>query len=267
MLRNLFRRTPASTRAAEVPPGAAIYAIGDIHGRLDLLEDLLSQIAQDAARHPADAERQLIFLGDYVDRGAASRAVIDRLLEDPLPGFKTVYLMGNHEEAMLDFVLDRSDGMDWLSFGGLETLLSYDVPMKRPPNSREATAELRDLLAERLPQAHLDFLRRCRLSHDAGDYVFVHAGVRPGVPMDRQTATDLLWIREEFLRSRAPLPGKVVVHGHTICDLPQDLGARINVDTGAFASGRLTCLVLRGTGRRFLMTIEGRSPPSTIHRQ
>ena len=262
MLRNLFRRTPAATRPAEVPPGAAVYAIGDIHGRLDLLEELLRQVAEDAARHPADTERRLVFLGDYVDRGGASRAVIDRLLEDPLPGFKTVYLMGNHEEAMLDFVLDRSDGLDWLSFGGLETLLSYDVPVKRLPNTPAATAELRELLAERMPAAHIDFLRRCRLSHDAGDYVFVHAGVRPGVSMDQQDSRDLLWIRDEFLRSRAPLPGKVVVHGHTICDLPQDLGARINIDTGAFASGRLTCLALRGTSRRFLMTIEGQSPSS-----
>lgn len=264
MLRNLFRRTPAASRPAEGPPGAAIYAIGDIHGRLDLLEELLRQIADDAARHAADAERRLIFLGDYVDRGAASRAVIDRLLGDPLPGFKTVYLMGNHEEAMLDFALDRSDGLDWLSFGGLETLLSYDVPVKRLPNTPAATAELRDLLAERMPPAHLDFLRRCKLSHEAGDYVFVHAGVRPGVPMNQQIPADLLWIREEFLRSRAPLPGKVVVHGHTICDLPQDLGARINIDTGAFASGRLTCLVLRGTGRRFLMTIERGAPSGEL---
>ena len=150
MLRNLFRRGPAPV-SAEVPPGTAVYAIGDIHGRLDLLEDLLRQIADDAGRHAADSERQLIFLGDYVDRGPASRDVIERLLEDPLPGFRTVYLMGNHEEAMLEFVEDRSDGLGWMSFGGLETLLSYDVPVRRLPNTPQATAELRELLIERLP--------------------------------------------------------------------------------------------------------------------
>jgi len=253
MLRNLFRRGPAPVSAA-VPPGTAVYAIGDIHGRLDLLEQLLRQIADDAARHPDDRERQLIFLGDYVDRGPASRDVIERLLQDPLPGFKTVYLMGNHEEAMLEFVEDRSDGLGWMSFGGLETLLSYDVPVRRLPNTAAATAELRELLIERLSAEHVEFLRDGALSHSVGDYVFVHAGVRPGLPMEKQSPLDLLWIREEFLRSRLPLPGRVVVHGHTICDLPQDLGARINIDTGAFASGRLTCLVLRGSGRRFLST-------------
>jgi serine/threonine protein phosphatase 1 len=254
MFRNLFRRAPAAV-PAEVPPGTAVYAIGDIHGRLDLLENLLRQIADDAARHE-DSGRRLIFLGDYVDRGPSSSDVIERLLTDPLPGFKTVYLMGNHEEAMLDFVAERSDGLGWMSYGGLETLLSYDVPVRRMPNTPEATAELRQLLVERLPQTHVDFLRDGAFSHTVGDYVFVHAGVRPGLALEKQSPADLLWIREEFLRSRTPLPGRVVVHGHTICDLPQDLGARINIDTGAFASGRLTALVLRGGGRRFLSTRE-----------
>ena len=252
MLRKLFRREP--TVPAEVPPGTAVYAIGDIHGRLDLLEDLLRKIEQDAVRHQADGERQLVFLGDYIDRGPSSREVIERLLDDPLRGFRTVYLMGNHEEAMLDFVLERSDGLGWMSYGGLETLLSYEVPVRRLPGSPQATAELRGLLVGRLPPAHVEFLRRGALSHAVGDYVFVHAGVRPGLAMDKQSPVDLLWIRDEFLRSRTPLPGRVVVHGHTICDLPQDLGARINIDTGAFASGRLTGLVLRGSGRRFLST-------------
>jgi len=105
-----------------------------------------------------------------------------------------------------------------------------------------------------VPQDHVDFLRRCVLSHAAGDYVFVHAGVRPGRPLEQQDRRDLLWIRDEFLRVPGALPGKVVVHGHTICDAPQDLGHRIDIDTGAFVSGRLTCLVLRGTARRFLTT-------------
>ena len=244
-----------------LPAGLAVYAVGDIHGRLDLLERLLGRIATDAAAHPGDAARRLVFLGDYVDRGADSRGVVERVLRDPLPGlvpsFETVHLLGNHEEAMLDFLDGRSDGQDWLGYGGLETLMSYGVPLRSLPRTPEASDKLREALAASVPDSHVAFMRRCTLHHLAGDYAFVHAGVRPGLPLERQQATDLLWIRDEFLHSRAPLPGKVVVHGHTICDLPQDRGHRINIDTGAFVSGRLTCLVLRGTERRFVTTLEG----------
>ena len=165
-------------------------------------------------------------------------------------------MLGNHEEAMLDFLDERSDGLDWLSYGGLETLMSYGVPLKSLPDTAERTARLRRALMEAVPQAHLGFYRACTLHHTLGDYVFVHAGVRPGVPLEKQKPADLLWIRDEFLRARSALPGKVVVHGHTICDLPQNLGHRVNVDTGAFVSGRLTCLVLRGAERQFISTLD-----------
>lgn len=239
-----------------MPPGHAVYAVGDIHGRADLLDALLTRIAADAARHPADAARTLVFLGDYIDRGTSSRGVVERLLSDPLPGFATVRLLGNHEEALLDFVDDREGGMDWLGYGGLETLMSYGVPLRALPTSPDRAAELRAALVAALPPEHLAFYRNCTLHHAVGDYVFVHAGVRPGVPLERQDRRDLLWIRDEFLRAANPLPGKVVVHGHTICDLPQDRGSRINVDTGAFVSGRLTCLVLRDRRRQFLGTLD-----------
>jgi serine/threonine protein phosphatase 1 len=260
-LQRLFGRVPEAARAAQVPAGTAIYAIGDIHGRIDLLEDLLKRIAEDADCHREDAERCLIFLGDYIDRGLGSRDVVDRLLQDPLPGFKAVHLMGNHEEAMLDFVAGRSDGRDWLSFGGLETLVSYSVPLRRLLTRPEALAALRASVSQLVPAAHIDFFRGCKLSYEVGDYVFVHAGVRPGVAMEHQSPADLLWIRDEFLRSRNPVPGRVVVHGHTICEVPEDLGFRIDIDTGAYATGRLTCLVLRGGSRRFLMTTA--QPPIT----
>jgi serine/threonine protein phosphatase 1 len=253
-----FRSRPnQSTAAARIADGVAIYAIGDIHGRLDLLTDLLAQVAADAERHPEDQKRQLVFLGDYIDRGTESRGVIDALLCPGWPGFSRIFLMGNHEDAMLEFLDEKADGVAWLTYGGLETLLSYGIAIRRLPTTVESAAELRETLRAAVPQGHVDFLRRCALSHAEGDYVFVHAGVRPGRPLEQQDQRDLLWIRDEFLRAPGALPGKVVVHGHTICDTPQDLGHRIDIDTGAFVSGRLTCLVLRGTARRFLATGTG----------
>jgi len=243
-------------RAGTIPAGHAVYAIGDVHGRLDLLDDLLVRIRQDAGRHPADRARSLVFLGDYVDRGSESRGVIERLLADPLPGFATVRLRGNHEEAMLAFLDGTSDGRDWLSFGGLETLMSYGVPLRSLPRGEASAKALRRAFAEAVPARHVELIRGCALHHSVGDYVFVHAGVRPGISFERQTSTDLMWIRDDFLRARVPLPDRVVVHGHTICDLPQNRSHRINIDTGAFVSGRLTSVALRGSERRFLSTAD-----------
>jgi serine/threonine protein phosphatase 1 len=253
MLRRLLGLGPRA-RPGTIPAGQAVYAIGDVHGRLDLLDDLLARIWEDARRHPLDTLRHLIFLGDYVDRGSESRGVVERVLTDPLQGFVTTRLMGNHEEAILAFLDGESDGLDWLSFGGLETLISYGVPLRGLPQTQEAVNTLRAALLEAVPPNHVKFLRSCALHHSVGDYLFVHAGVRPGISLERQTATDLMWIRDDFLRARNPLPGRVVVHGHTICDLPQSRDHRINIDTGAFYSGRLTCLALCGSERRFLST-------------
>lgn len=252
----MFRRwlRPAESPAAAIPAGLAVYAIGDIHGRLDLVTELLGKIADDAGRHPEDGERRLIFLGDYIDRGMHSRGVVDALLAKPWPGFTSTFLMGNHEDAMLEFLEGRSDGTAWLSYGGLETMVSYGVPVRSLPSDASAAMALREALRQAVPTTHVDFLSKCVLSHTEGDYVFVHAGIRPGLPMEQQSRLDLLWIRDDFLRARLALPGKVVVHGHTICEVPQDLGHRIDIDTGAFVSGRLTCLVLRGSTRRFLNT-------------
>jgi serine/threonine protein phosphatase 1 len=253
MLRRLFGAA-AKVLPGRVPAGQAAYAIGDVHGRLDLLEVLLSRISKDARRHRADQARSLVFLGDYIDRGSESRGVVERLLDDPMPGFAKIYLMGNHEEAMLAFLEGLSDGLDWLSFGGLETLMSYGVPLRAFPRSEDAVLALRQALTEAVPQSHLEFFRSCTLHHSIGDYLFVHAGVRPGIALERQSPTDLMWIRDDFLRSKVPLRGRIVVHGHSICDLPQNREHRINIDTGAFVSGRLTSLVLRDGERRFLST-------------
>jgi len=256
MFGRLFR-SRAAARPGNIPEGRAIYAIGDVHGRLDLLDDLLRRIQDDAGQHAGDTRRELVMLGDYIDRGPDSRGVVERLLGDPLPGFATVRLMGNHEDALIAFLDGHNDGLDWLSYGGLETLMSYGVPLRSLPSTQAAAADLRRALAEILPPSHVQIFRNCTLHHAVGEYLFVHAGVRPGVPLDGQSPGDLMWIRDDFLRSRVPLPGHVVVHGHTIVDLPQDRQHRINVDTGAFVSGRLTCLVLRGAERRFITTLDG----------
>jgi len=235
-----------------VPPGSRVYAIGDVHGRADLLGTLLDKIDADAARHPGKAKR-LVFLGDYVDRGPRSKDVIELVLDAAPRGAEVVALMGNHEEMMFRFLRDTAVGRSWMLNGGDATLTSYgiDAPgmLSGAAHYRQAQAELNALLPER----HLRFLQGLAITHVAGDYLFVHAGLRPGVPIDRQEREDLLWIREEFLHSGADF-GKVVVHGHSIAHQPVLRPNRIGIDTGAYASNRLTCLVLEGTSREFLGT-------------
>ncbi len=238
---------------AAAPPGTRIYAIGDIHGRLDLLLQLHALISADAARSSAQ-RRVLVYIGDYIDRGPSSAGVLDLLLDRPLPGFEIVHLLGNHEDTLLQFPDDMAVGPSWLTYGGVQTLASYDVEV--PPGSWRDERELRRLQGEvrrRVPRRHVEFMRNLPLTHIEGDYLFVHAGIRPGVPLERQERDDLLWIRDEFLHSRAD-HGKIVVHGHTISEEPVLQPNRIGIDTGAFHTDRLTCVVLEGSGRAFLQT-------------
>jgi serine/threonine protein phosphatase 1 len=197
--------------------------------------------------HGSDA--LTVTLGDYVDRGPASRAVIERLAENP---FATPYvaLKGNHEAMLADFLDDPSVGMHWRSQGGDQTLHSYGVGVPRFMVGR-ANADASERLRAALPASHVTFLRSLKTSLHHGRYFLCHAGVRPGVPLDDQSEHDLLWIRGEFLRSNVDF-GKIVVHGHTPAPEPEVLANRINIDTGAFASGRLTCVVLEDEGYRFL---------------
>jgi serine/threonine protein phosphatase 1 len=208
-----------------------IYAIGDIHGRADLLAGLLSEIKADAA----GKERPLIvFLGDYVDRGPDSKGVIDAILGG-IPGFDVVCLRGNHEDLMLGALEGTSDWHAdcWALNGATETLRSYGG-------------------RENIPADHISFLRSLKNYHHEPPYLFVHAGVRPGLPLAEQEEQDLLWIRRQFLESRDD-HGFIVVHGHTPMDEPEVKPNRINVDTGAVWSGRLTCVVLDGrSAPRFL---------------
>jgi serine/threonine protein phosphatase 1 len=238
---------------AATPPGTRIYAVGDIHGRLDLLLRLQQLIAADAGRSNAQ-RRVLVYIGDYIDRGPNSAGVLDRLLDEPLPGFETVHLLGNHEDTLLQFPDDVSVGPSWLAYGGVQTLASYRIDAS--PGSWSDGRELQRLQEEvrrRVPRRHVEFMRALPLMHIEGGYLFVHAGLRPGVPLERQERDDLLWIREEFLDS-AEDHGKVVVHGHTIAERPESLANRIGIDTGAFHTARLTCVVLDGTSRAFLHT-------------
>jgi len=246
---------PTGECRAETPAGTRVYAVGDVHGCAPLLDRLHTLIREDA-RRAQEKRKVVVYLGDYVDRGADSAGVIDRLLDDPLPGFETVCLRGNHEAFMLRFLDDSSVGALWMMNGGSATLASYGVTETRPGRLPSGADGLRAAFREKLPAAHLRFLEGLELMHREGDYVFVHAGIRPGTPLDKQTEDDLLWIREPFLDSPAD-HGCVVVHGHTPIDSPEMLFNRINVDTGAVWTGRLTAVVLHGKERRFLDTRTG----------
>ena len=219
-----------------------IYAIGDIHGRLDLLNELLARISSDIALRPT-ARPLYVFLGDYIDRGSASRETIDRLIEHGKT-HESVFLKGNHELIAIKCLSDRGLFDQWLRLGGLETLVSYGVPAETLANGKQI-AELQSAFHGALPQAHFRFFRDLKNSFECGDFFFAHAGVKPNVELSRQKENDLLWIRGEFLTSKDDF-GKIVVHGHTPTREIEVGPNRINIDTGAFATGRLSCLVLEG---------------------
>ncbi|MBK1705933.1 hypothetical protein CKO40_15560 [Halochromatium glycolicum] len=250
------RRT-ARPEPARAPEEMRLYVVGDIHGRADLLEPLQARIEADAARYP-DRDRWLIYLGDYVDRGPQSREVLECLSRPPAAALNRCCLMGNHEQAMLGFLADPLAGAHWLEFGGLATLSSYQVAPPTP--DADGLLEAAAALRAALPAHHLAFLEQLELSRRFGDYLFVHAGIRPGVPLEAQAPQDLLWIREPFLSARKPHP-LMVVHGHHVSVAVDVRANRIGVDTGAYATGRLSCLVLEGTGRWLLDTREGGPRP------
>ena len=180
-------------------------------------------------------------------------AVIDWLLNHPLPGFEAIYLRGNHEQTMLDFLQRAKVGPGWLAWGGKATLASYGVKVARIPTHEEDYIVLQQNLASRLPEAHLEFLLMTRLSYSIGSYYFVHAGVRPGIPLNQQTPKDQLWIREEFLSCRNYFE-QIIVHGHTVTENPEMHYNRIGIDTGAYLSGTLTALVLEQDTQRIIQT-------------
>lgn len=253
----MFSRLLTSTRhsklrTAQAPANTRIYAIGDIHGRLDLLRASHARILADA-QHSAAKRKVVVYIGDYIDRGSESRQVIDLLLDEPLPGFQAVHLRGNHEQALLDFCHDTAVAPEWFFYGGDATLHSYNVARPAPGGGAEALLKVQADFKAKLPERHLAFYRSLAMYHREGDYLFVHAGIRPGVPLEEQSERDLLWIRESFLQSDAD-HGCVVVHGHTITPRPEMKHNRIGIDTGAYATGRLTCLIIEQDEREFLTT-------------
>lgn len=253
---NLFRK-----RAPDRPPttgGRLVYAVGDVHGRLDLLGALLRDIAEDALAARAEQAPLLVMLGDYVDRGPESRGVVDLLLEmKAFARLETRTLKGNHEEALLRFLEDPKFGAVWMDNGGGPTLASYGVQPPAGRSDSDAWVRARDALAAALPEAHRAFYRDLELMVTEGDYAFVHAGVRPGVALEEQAERDLLWIRQEFLEASGPF-GKVIVHGHTPTQEAQLTRHRLGVDTGAYATGVLTAVRLHREDQRLMQAFARR---------
>ena len=229
-----------------------LYAIGDVHGRFDLLSRLLALMTDDAAHYPGISKR-LIFLGDYIDRGPDSRNVLRCLTEDLPQEFSPILLRGNHEQVLLDFMAgDDAILESWLYFGGTATLASYGLNLYGQRNL--SPSFVRDLAREKIPTVHWDLLQATRMDYTCGSYYFVHAGIRPGVLLEHQSDQDKLWIRQEFLTSKAD-HGKMIIHGHTISSHGPDIQPnRIGIDTGAYATGKLTCLVLQNGEQSFLST-------------
>jgi serine/threonine protein phosphatase 1 len=233
-------RSRRKLQQPHVPVGIRLYAIGDVHGRFDLLGDIFARIDADLKADPAPRVVQVL-LGDYVDRGPSSRKVIDLLISRSRT-HETHCLKGNHELLLLNFLHDPATLPAWEKAGGIETLSSYGLTplLKELPRHPAELASYFDLA---LPKSHRQFLAQLKTSFVCGDFFFAHAGVRPGIPLADQRETDLLWIRREFLAHEREF-GKIIVHGHTPVAKPEVRSNRINIDTGAFATGCLTCLKL-----------------------
>ncbi|MBN8806922.1 MAG: serine/threonine protein phosphatase [Sphingomonas sp.] len=248
MFKRLFTKEQVKP---SVPDGIRVYAVGDIHGRADLLEQTLQMIDRDS-QDILPAARQIIFLGDYVDRGPASADVIDVLiaLRSLWPNVHT--LGGNHEE-LFQLVLEGNDraNQQFAMVGGRETALSYGIDPQA--YERSSWDELHQLIINSVPPSHIEFLSQLELSVEIGDYFFVHAGVRPKVALADQEASDLRWIRESFLKSNADFT-KMIVHGHSISSDVDFRRNRIGIDTGAYRTGHLTTLILEGTNQRVFQT-------------
>ena len=253
------RLSKSSRKPPRVPDGVRIYAIGDLHGRVDLLETMLKMIDLDCDRFPIPRPI-VVFLGDYIDRGPASSDVLDHLISRSRLA-ETIFLKGNHEIFLLDFLRKPTVLDEWRRYGGLETLVSYGLKPSINPSSAELV-ELGHSFAKSFPDNHRQFLEALAPSFSCGDFYFVHAGIRPGVRLRDQREADLLWIRDDFLLWEEPFE-KFVVHGHTPVAVPDIRPNRVNIDTGAVQTGRLTCMIIEGSKTLFYTTDTILKPPSS----
>lgn len=256
MLSRLFGRSSkdVARKPAAIPVGVRVWAIGDVHGRMDLLAPLVDAVRADVVKSGA-ARGVCIFLGDYIDRGPASREVIRYLTDLERDGpVEWRFLKGNHEETMLDFLDDPSVGPAWCTYGGDATLMSYGLRPPQLAHVASAWASLSLDLAHRLPETDRAFLESLELSVEIGGYFFAHAGARPGTPLHKQTAHDLMWIRRSFLDSEVPFE-RVVVHGHTPTRTVHSDARRLGIDTKAYESGVLTALGLWGDQKSLLEAV------------
>jgi serine/threonine protein phosphatase 1 len=245
----MFRNSSRNGHQPEGARGYRAYVVGDIHGRLDLLEEILAKIHAELQHRPS-RRTLLVFLGDLIDRGPASAQVIERLRTYRRPGIKPVFLLGNHEEVLLRILNGESDLITkWRWFGGSECLQSYGVDPERLAGL--SANEALSLVRGAIPDNHVEFLESFADSCRFGDYLFVHAGIRPGIELEQQRQADLRWIREPFLEDPAD-HGFVVVHGHTIASQVQERPNRIGIDTGAYRTGVLSALAIEG-GERWLL--------------
>lgn len=253
VLKRLFAGKRNTASSYRIPPGRRIYAIGDIHGRLDLLDDLLERIDEDDRQRGA-ADTALIFLGDLIDRGPSSSGVIDRLISLRETPQEIRFLMGNHEEVFLLASQGDVKAMRlFVRIGGMETILSYGITEEEYRATDFET--LTELFARRVPVEHVSFVSSFEDYVEVGDYLFVHAGIRPGIPIEAQTPSDLRWIRDEFLRHGGD-HGRRVVHGHSVRVDVEPKSNRIGIDTGAYASNRLSAVGLEGDQHWFLSTLD-----------
>lgn len=257
-----FRSSTASGPSG--PRGHRAYVVGDVHGRLDLLDRLLEMIEADLAGRPA-RKASLIFVGDLIDRGAHSAQVVERLRTYRHPLIRPLFILGNHEEVLLRILEGESALIQkWCWFGGRECIASYggepsDFTRLEEPAALEQVRAL-------VPKEHIDFLMSFADSCQFGDYLIVHAGVQPGVEFEQQSQEDLRWIRAPFLNFTGD-HGFTVVHGHTIVPDVVETENRIAIDTGAYRSGRLTALVIDGRDRRYLTATAPRDAASSISDQ
>ena len=242
-------KSAQKTGAPRIPEGLRIYVVADIHGSHTALRDVLARIDADQSAQQRTVRNVQIFLGDYVDRGPASREVLDLLIARSR-SHEILMLKGNHETLFLDFPNNPAILANWRQFGGLQTLISYGLKPSINPTPSEQRELAREFL-HAVPAEHRALLSEMPTSFSCGDYFFVHAGVRPGIPLKDQKEEDLLWIRQDFLLYEGEFE-KFIIHGHTPVKEPEIRSNRINLDTGAYATGKLTCLVIEGEDVSFI---------------